>query len=64
MNILFAGSSKSSSRILEFLSKEKSIKIKGATQPDKRRKRGPDLFESEVSKTANSFNQKFLSLIT
>ena len=37
MNILFAGSSKSSSRILEFLSKEKSMKITGVlTQPDKR----------------------------
>jgi len=59
MNILFAGSSKSSSRILEFLCKENSLKIRGVlTQPDKRRKRGPELFESEVSKTANRFNLK------
>jgi len=37
MNILFAGSPKSSSRILEFLSKQDSIQIKGVlTQPDKK----------------------------
>ena len=59
MNILFAGSPKSSSRVLKFLSNQDSIQIKGVlTQPDKRRKRGSELFESEVSKVANAFNQK------
>jgi len=59
MNILFAGSPKSSSRILESLVNLKSINIIGVlTKPDKRGKRGSKLHESEVAKTAAQFNLK------
>jgi len=55
MNILFAGTPNSSSRILQHLINVKSINIKGViTQPDKRGKRGKDLLESEVSKVAKT----------
>jgi methionyl-tRNA formyltransferase len=59
MNILFAGSPKSSSRILESLANLKSVNIIGVlTKPDKRGKRGSKLHESEVAKTAAQFNLK------
>ena len=59
MNILFAGSPKSSSRILESLANLKSVNIMGVlTKPDKRGKRGSKLHESEVAKTAAKFNLK------
>ena len=59
MNILFAGSPKSSSRILESLANLKSVNIMGVlTKPDKRGKRGTGLHESEVAKTAAKFNLK------
>jgi methionyl-tRNA formyltransferase len=59
MNILFAGSPKSSSRILESLANLKSVNIMGVlTKPDKRGKRGSKLHESEVAKTAAQFNLK------
>ena len=59
MNILFAGSPKSSSRILESLANHKSVNIVGVlTKPDKRGKRGTGLHESEVAKTAAKFNLK------
>ena len=59
MNILFAGSPKSSSRILESLANLKSVNIVGVlTKPDKRGKRGTKLHESEVAKTAAQFNLK------
>ena len=59
MNILFAGSPKSSSRILESIANIKSVNIKGVlTKPDKRGKRGAVLHESEVAKTATSLNLK------
>ena len=59
MNILFAGSPKSSSRILESLTSLKSVNIKGVlTKPDKRGKRGSSLHESSVARTANKFNLK------
>ena len=54
MNILFAGSPKSSARILEFLFKKDDISVVGAiTQPDKRSGRGKNLIESDVSHNAN-----------
>ena len=54
MNILFAGSPKSSARILEFLFKKDDISVVGAiTQPDKRSGRGKNLIESDVSLNAN-----------
>ena len=59
MNILFAGSPKSSSRILESLANLKSVNIMGVlTKPDKRGKRGTRLHESEVAKTAAQLNLK------
>jgi methionyl-tRNA formyltransferase len=59
MNILFAGSPKSSSRTLESLANLKSVNIIGVlTKPDKRGKRGSKLHESEVAKTAAQFNLK------
>ncbi len=65
MNILFAGSPKSSSRILEFLADEPSINIKGVlTQPDRRRKRGNELYESDVAKIANKNNLRVFKPIT
>ena len=57
MNILFAGSPKSSSEILDFLAKDPSLKIKGVlTQPDKKGKRGTKLYESEVARIAREHN--------
>ena len=54
MNILFAGSPKSSARILEYLFKKDYISVVGAiTQPDKRSGRGKNLIESDVSLNAN-----------
>ena len=54
MNILFAGSPKSSARILEYLFKKDDISVVGAiTQPDKRSGRGKNLIESDVSLNAN-----------
>ena len=57
MNILFAGSPKSSSEILDFLAKDPSLRIKGVlTQPDKKGKRGTRLYESEVARIAKEHN--------
>ena len=57
MNILFAGSPKSSSEILDFLAKDPSLRIKGVlTQPDKKGKRGTKLYESEVARIAREHN--------
>ena len=59
MNILFAGTPESSSRILESLLKIEEVNIKGViTQPDKRGKRGAKLYQSYVSKVAKSSNIK------
>ena len=59
MNILFAGSPNSSSRILETLASLDSVNIKGVlTKPDKRGKRGSKLHESAVATTANKFDLK------
>jgi len=53
MNIIFAGTPLSSSRILKHLINNPSINIKGViTKPDSRSKRGKDLYESEVSKVS------------
>jgi len=50
MNILFAGTPKSSADILQCLINNNSFNIVGAlTQPDKKGKRGNKLLESEVS---------------
>ena len=65
MNILFAGSPKSSSKILKYLAGLKEVYIKGAiTQPDKRGKRGADLKDSEVSKVASALNLRVLKPIS
>ena len=65
MNILFAGSPTSSSKILKYLAGLKEVHIKGAiTQPDKRGKRGADLKDSEVSKVASSLNLRVLKPIS
>ncbi len=59
MNILFAGSPKSSSKILESLFNESNINIKAViTQPDKKGKRGNKLIESAVASKAKSLNIK------
>ena len=64
MNILFAGSPKSSSKILKYLAGLKEVCIKGViTQHDKRGKRGGILKDSEVSKVANSLHLKVLKPI-
>ena len=53
MNIIYAGTPFSSSKILKHLIDDPSINIKGViTKPDKRGKRGKDLLESEVCKVA------------
>ena len=50
MNILFAGTPKSSADILQCLIDNDDFNIVGAlTQPDKKGKRGNKLLESEVS---------------
>ena len=65
MNILFAGSPKSSSKILKYLAGMKEVHIKGViTQPDKKGKRGGDLKDSEVSKVANALHLKVLKPIS
>ena len=65
MNILFAGSPKSSSKILKYLAGLKEVHIKGViTQPDKRGKRGGDLKDSEVSKVANALHLKVLKPVS
>ena len=65
MNILFAGSPTSSSKILKYLAGLKEVHIKGAiTQPDKRGKRGADLKDSEVSKVASALNLRVLKPIS
>ena len=65
MNILFAGSPKSASRILKYLVGVDDTNIKGVlTKPDKRGKRGNELLHSEVAKVANGHNLKLLKPIS
>ena len=57
MNILFAGTPKSSADILQCLIDNDDFNIVGAlTQPDKKGKRGNKLLESEVSSLAKKYN--------
>ena len=57
MNILYAGTPKSSAEILKYLVENDTIKVKGViTQPDKAGKRGKKLNESPVSLMANSYD--------
>ena len=57
MNILFAGTPKSSANILQCLIDNDDFNIVGAlTQPDKKGKRGNKLLESEVSSLAKKYN--------
>jgi methionyl-tRNA formyltransferase len=65
MNILFAGSPKSASRILKYLVGVDGAKIKGVlTKPNKRGKRGNELLHSEVAKVANGHNLRLLKPIS
>lgn len=55
MKILFAGSPKPSSEVLEYISKNTPHEVVGViTQPDKRRKRGNLKVESDVSRVAKA----------
>ena len=57
MNILFAGTTFNSSKILNFLNKVDKINVVGViTKPDKPGKRGSNLLESPVSSAARNAN--------
>lgn len=57
MDILFAGTPKSSAKILNYLIANKSFNVVGViTQPDKKGKRGKKLIESSVSALAKKHN--------
>ena len=57
MNILFAGTTFNSSKILNFLNKADKINVVGViTKPDKPGKRGSNLLESPVSSAAKNAN--------